>query len=42
MPKQSRLAEYDAGGSALVGPDGTMSGLVTLSLSRHVATKLAR
>jgi len=40
--KQSRLAEYDASGFAMVGPDGTMSGAVTLSLSRDAATKPAR
>jgi hypothetical protein len=40
--KQSRPAEYDAGGLAMLGPDGTMSGAITLSLSRDAATKLAR
>jgi hypothetical protein len=39
--KQSRLAEYDAGGFATMDPDGTISGAVTLSFSRDAATKLA-
>jgi hypothetical protein len=42
IKKQSRLAEYDAGGFATLGPDGKMSGSVRLSLSSDAATKLAR
>jgi hypothetical protein len=42
IKKKSRLAEYDAGGFATLGPDGKMSGSVRLSLSSDAATKLAR
>jgi hypothetical protein len=39
--KQSRQAEYDAGGFATVGPV-SMSGVITLSLLLDAAMKLAR
>lgn len=42
IKKQSRQAEYDAGGFAMLGPDGTMSGAATLSFSPGAAMKPAR